>query len=278
MKASIHFRVSRQMLCLIISFLTCFPNVSWASLSKKVSSVSLEMITPFLNNSLILPKKCLDEAPTIEAVDDQHLLIIPCFRFFAKVCDPRLGDRYGIYRQGKKFVDPRTCAYLGHEARLLGVGRIVQVGCLNYFSTFVLEYALEEIKMSDKLLPYVECPKPDCIRFRSPDSSNCGFIIDVLEGLIQIGEYNIIVITGGRDEGRQFGDLLGIYQTKQEYSPRVKYIKIFKGRSCRSPKSYQSIPQKAGEVMVFRVFDKVSLGLVTYSTRPIYLQDQVKKP
>lgn len=257
----------------ILSLITFTPHQCGAE------GIPLNTIKPFFNNSLILPVGLIDRAPAIKGLDDQHLLVPACFRFFATVRSPVVGEKYGVYKAGKKYMDPRKkCVCLGQEAILLGKARLIEAGCGGYYSTFMLEEAIEEIKVEDRLFLYCEPQRPACIKLREPTTTSpCGFIAGTLSDTVnQIGQYSVVVITGGQDEGRQFGDVLGIYHKKRDEQPRLKWIREFNSRKCNPPNTYVIFPQHVGDLMIFKVFEKSSFGLVTNSFRPIYLQDEVK--
>lgn len=261
---------------LIIAIFSFF-SPTWAH--ERPASLSTDLIRPFLNDSLVVWGDELARAPAIVAIDDQHLLGGRCFRCFVTVCNPRCGDLYGIYRAGKNFFHPKTGACLGKEAVFLGVARLVQEGCGTQTSTFVLERGLKEIKRGDKLLPYREMIHEACIPLKMPDNCGEGYIVAILGGLSQAGQYSMVAITGGLDKRRQRGDILGIYQTKFTESERLRLCREFQRRlSCRPEPKIEIIPPKVGEMMVYTVFDKISFALVTNSYRPIYLQDEVKWP
>jgi len=245
------------------------------------STLAWKAIVPFLNDSIVLYHSELASAPTVLGIDDDHLLIEECHRFFAAIPNPKLGDRYGIYKGCRNFLDPCTGCFLGKEALLLGVARIVEKGCPGrggYTSTLVLESVKEEIKIGDKLLPYKKTQITPCFHLRIPDNNPCGMVLAGLGRMTQIGLYDVIVITGGKDQDRRPGDYLGIYQSKHDEPTRLVRLNCFRKLFCTNACIPRFLPQKVGELMVFKTFDKVSFGLVINSVRPIYLQDEVKRP
>ncbi len=255
------------------------PSIQIFPAQREIPTMALKVIGPFLNGSLVLNNNDLAKAPKILEIDDQHLLVGQCFRFFSVMCDVKLGDRYGVYKPGPDLIDPRTKVCLGKEAILLGTARVIQLGCADQASTLVLEEALEEIKIGDKLLPFQAITHTPCFYLHAPETIACGVIVAVLGGEgTQIGQYNVVAITGGRDQGREPGEILAIYQTKNDEPSRIRALYCFRKLFCENTHKIQFLPQKVGELMVFKTFEKVSFGLVTNSLRPIYLQDEVKRP
>jgi len=96
-----------------------------------------------------------------------------------------------------------------------------------------------------------------------------GLIISVFGGLSQIGQYQVIVITGGRDQFRESGDVLSVRQSQKDIPSRLR---------TKDPEMLEYPTLKVGKMVVFRVFDKVRYALVMSATRPIYLLDAVGLP
>ena len=88
-------------------------------------------------------------------------------------------------------------------------------------------------------------------------------------GLNQIGQHQVVVLTGGHDQQREVGDVLAVIQKQKDLPSRFMAKK-------KEPLDFPALT--VGRVIVFRIFDKVSYGLVLSATRPIYLLDEVVKP
>ena len=91
-------------------------------------------------------------------------------------------------------------------------------------------------------------------------------MIAVDSGVGNIGQYNVVVINrGGRNDIKE-GNVLAIYK---------------RGGIVRDPYTKEKIElpsQRAGLLMVFRVFEKVSYGLILKTTRPLAVMDEVRSP
>jgi hypothetical protein len=77
---------------------------------------------------------------------------------------------------------------------------------------------------------------------------------------------SVVVISKGAREGLKDGDLLAIYKT---------------GETVKDPMTNDLVKTpdfRAGLLMVFRVFDKVSYGLVLRAERPLKVNDSVRNP
>ena len=93
-----------------------------------------------------------------------------------------------------------------------------------------------------------------------------GQLIDVEGGVTQIGKYNVVMINRGDREGLQVGNVLAIYKRGDMVRDRVK------GGVVQLP------DERAGLLMVFRTFNKMSLGLVLQADRQLSVGDKVENP
>ena len=91
-------------------------------------------------------------------------------------------------------------------------------------------------------------------------------MIAVLGGVSQIGQYNVVVVNQGERDGVIEGNVLAVYKEGSTIIDRVTRQKV-------------KLPsERAGLLMLFRVFDKVSYGLVLRAQRPLSVGDEVRTP
>ena len=96
-----------------------------------------------------------------------------------------------------------------------------------------------------------------------------GRILSVLGGVTQIGQYQVVSINRGAREGIEVGNVLRIFQSGAVVEDMV---------NPRSKEKVQLPEEDAGVMLVFRIFDKVSYGLVMKATRPLHVLDIVRNP
>jgi hypothetical protein len=96
-----------------------------------------------------------------------------------------------------------------------------------------------------------------------------GHIIAVVDGVTQIGQFNVVALDLGKRDGMEIGHVLRVYQQGDVIKDTVssKY-----GKTVKLP------DEEAGVVMIFRTFDKVSFGLIMSATRSIHVNDFVRTP
>jgi len=99
----------------------------------------------------------------------------------------------------------------------------------------------------------------------SPDGLE-GKILKVLGGVRDGGQFNAVAINRGVREGLEPGHVFAIYR---------------KGERLKDPvtKEFVTLPsERSGELMVFKVFEKVSYGLVMQSTDVVSIGDTLRQP
>lgn len=224
--------------------------------------IPLSKIKPFLDKSMVLNKHCDgDESiPAIKALKGEHLVIGEGDIAYAAPIHYPVGSVLLVYRNGKDLIHPQTRQYLGTEAQVVGEAEVVKISN-NEVGTLKITKSYREMAVGDllraastkRMHPYFSPKKP------SNKSLAKGQIIDVTDGVSQIGQYQIVTLTGGKDKLRRPGEVLVVLHQAQDASVTL-------------PK------ENAGRLLVFNVFDKVSYGLVVKATQPIYLLDSVASP
>ena len=85
-------------------------------------------------------------------------------------------------------------------------------------------------------------------------------------GITQIGKLDVVAVNRGAREGMEEGYVLAIYQRGEIVRDEILNENV-------------QIPDvRAGLLMVFRVFEKMSYGIVLKSDRPLKVFDRVTSP
>lgn len=243
------------------------PRVRSEAAKKPIPTLPIDVIGPFLNGSQVVTAAALMNAPRVVALDEDHLLVGEGYRVYVQGLPDNDVQGFTLFRKGKVYKHPYTKEELGVEAEVLGTARLA--GKHNKLATLNVTKSVLEILVGDRVMPMREEELTAYFTPHLPTQMGRGYIISVFGGLNQIGQYQVITITGGKNFERTPGDILHIYQTQQDVQKRFDNDK----------KPRISLPADyVGQVMVFRVFDKVSFALVTKAFRAIYLLDEVASP
>lgn len=241
------------------------PKIRTSGINKAINTIPASAIDPFLNRPRVVTEDELEAAPYIVSSYEGHLISGTGNRIYArKIKDATIGS-YNIVRKGDAYIDPETDDVLGYEAIYLGSANLLKVGDP---STLTVINSVREILNDDILVPYTQEEKMFHYVPRSPESDVKGQIISVFNGVSQIGRYNVVVLNRGARDGLAPGHVLAVYQKGETVSDQRKIIFT----------SVDLPDERAGLLMVFRSFDKVSYALVMEANRAMHVLDRFEKP
>jgi hypothetical protein len=243
------------------------PTVREQDLKKAIPTIPVNAIEPFLIKPQVISKKELDRAPYIVSSLDQHLVSASGHTIYARGLDADSEEvRYQIFRPEGAFKDPKSGAILGYETTLVSEAKLLRHGDP---ATLLITRNIRETLNGDRILPadrgkisYNFIPK-------APNSEVEGYIIKLIDMLSHSAQRQVVVINLGERQGIEVGTVLAIDQAGAEV--RDPYAESGYG-TVRLP------DERAGLLMVFRVFERVSYGLIMESTRTVHINDVVRNP
>ncbi len=243
-----------------------YPHMRATNDDDAIAMIPFEAISPFLSSPKVVSKDELANAPYIVDFAGEHIVAGEGDEIFVRTILQPDFLAYTTYRPGEPYIDPRTDEILGYEAEYIADNIILNLGDP---ATLRITNADKEVRRGDRLMPTSEesvvfnyFPEP-------PSKFIHGSIISVLNGVQQIGTYDIIVLSKGARDGLKVANILTIMQTG----------KVISDPFNKNKNELVKLPdQKAGTAMVFRVFDRVSYALVMHATRNIRVLDQVQTP
>ena len=241
------------------------PRVRSTPTVEAIPSIPLGAINAFLiSNRIVDDAEQFQNAPYIVAGNAERVLSGSGDRIYVRgTLDPR-HSVYGIFRQGKTYTDPQTEEVLGINADDIGGGEIVATE--GDVSTLVLQRSTQEVRLGDRLFSSEERAINSTFMPAAPQAPIDGLIIDVPRGVTQIGEYDVVTLNKGRRDGLTEGNVLAIYKTGETVRDRIN------GESVKIP------DERAGLLMVFRTYEKLSYGLVLQANRSMSILDKVRNP
>lgn len=241
------------------------PQMRIEPLDRAIPVISLEDIGPWLRGHRIVLPEVLDAAPYVIAGEQRHLLSSAGDRLYARGSLPEGETGFGIYRSGQVFVDPDSQEVLGLEAKDIGSARLRDLHEED-INQFEVTRVIEEVRNKDRLLPNETREISASFQPRAPDGRVSGVMLAVDSGVTQIGTMDVVAINRGTREGIEEGYVLAIYQKGEIVRDEITNEKV-------------RIPDvRAGLLMVFRTFEKMSYGIVLKSNRPLAVFDKVTEP
>jgi hypothetical protein len=241
------------------------PHMRVEPLDSAIPVIPLEEIGAWLNGHRIVSPDELDEAPYVVASDQRHLLTATGGQLYARGTVPEGEKGFGIYRSGQVYKDPDTREVLGLEAQDIGSARLLDKHDDRVLRMEVTRVT-EEVRLDDRLLVNESRTIAAGFQPHAPAESVTGVMIAVDGGVNQIATLDVVAINLGEREGIEIGHVLAIYQTGEMV------------RDERARQRVQMPDTRAGLLMVFRTFEKMSYGIVLKSNRPLAVLDRVGDP
>lgn len=241
------------------------PQVRSTPMAEAIPAIPLEAINSFLlSNRIVDTPEQFEAAPYIVAGNAERVVSGSGDRVYARGSFDESAPVYGIFRQGKTYIDPETQEFLGINADDIGGGEIVaEEGDIG---TMMLTRTTQEARLGDRLFPTEERAINSTFMPSEPANEIRGLILDVPRGVTQIGQFDVVTLNKGARDGLVEGNVLAIYKTGETVRDRVT------GESVKIP------DERAGLLMVFRTYDKLSYALVLNATRQLAIMDKVRNP
>jgi len=243
------------------------PQVRTTPLAQAIPTIPLDAIRPFLGNTRVVDEDEYEALPYLLRSRDGRLLSGAGDLVYVRGLADSGGARFNVIRIGDEYVDPETNDTLGYEALEIGQAVIQRRGDP---ATLLLETTQREAMQGDRLLPVDENEFNTNFIPRPPEVDINGQIIDVVDGVSQIGQFQIVTLNRGRNNGLEVGNVLAIHQRGEVVDDEVDGGWL--GNNVQLP------DERAGLLLVFRTFDEISYGLVMHATSEVHLLDMVGNP
>lgn len=282
--------------------------------SNAIPTIPISVIHPFLSQPRVVAAGDMDKAPFILGTNEERYVVAKGDTAFA-TGGPVNVSRWNVLRPGKALKDPETGEVLGYEVEYLGDARTLLPGAPQ---KILITQAAQEILPKDKLLPaddetpFEYAPHAPENRIQGRIISAYGGISD--SGRYQ----TVVIDRGAKDglePGHvlaiyRSGETVKLSREEQE---RVTWLAGQSGApdaawltndvrclnkdgkvtydqpaergvyrsSCleNADENHIKLPDaRSGLLMVYRVYDKVSYGLIMQSDQAIHLLDMVRNP
>jgi len=243
------------------------PCIRETTIKQAIKLIPSEAVAKYLTTPRVVSINELNNSPYVIGFAGEHLLAGAGDKIYVRAINSSDNLSYTAYRPGDTYVSPDTGEILGYEAKYIADAQLEQAGDP---ATLLIAKSNSEIRMGDRLMLNSEeditlnyFPNP-------PEEKIYGSIISVLGGVSQIGQYNVVVIDKGIQDGIQTGNELTIY--KRGKIARDIYTTANKDVTIKLP------DEQAGTLMIFRPFERISYALVMKASQAIHVLDKVQTP
>ncbi|HET9642723.1 MAG TPA: LysM peptidoglycan-binding domain-containing protein [Burkholderiaceae bacterium] len=240
-----------------------------------IAGVPMHLITPFLNEAVVLDADELATAPRIVAAQEGRVMMARGDTAYVR------GDLGGmrnfrVFRQAKPLHDPATKEVLGYEAAYVGTAEHVRDGgtvdgtdgkSRIVPDTFVLTTIRQEAGIGDRLAPV---PSRDFSSYapHAPAQPTAGQIVSVYGEALNAGQNQIVSLNRGKRDGMERGHVLALWRdgasAVDSTDPAHPTLKL--------------PDERHGLLFVFQVFDRVSYALILSAQDPVKAGDRFTQP
>lgn len=276
-------RVKKNCALVLWCFLLCFNSVSFADeltapvpqedillkpemraeeLSKAVYVIKTDIIAPYLINIVMFDRPAdFEDLPYIIGFDQEVSLAAVGDIAYATGIKPNENmSTYSILRSLKPFDKKNDKNSVGLGAFIIGSAEMQASG---EPQTLRITDATEYIPIGARLVPRIGLDLPAILEAKIPNKPMTGRILYVENESLGVGKNSVAIINLGQRDGLRQGDLLSILEIPKQI------------KNKKTDKQVVIKERKFGEIVIYKVMDKTSLGFVVDATRAVLVGDKV---
>lgn len=241
--------------------------VTVTSTANSIPAIPMSAIQHWLDKTTIVNPKDFNTTPYVLASKNRNLITASGDKIYAKGVPLIIGQRYGVYREGEMYVEPKTQAIIGLEVTQVATGLVTDVASNGVTSLQLTNSYGQEVREGDRVFVELDNAIPP-VFYPTPATVNRGgMIVRVMDSISSAARGSVVAINLGSTHGAKPGDVLTVYQK----GPLVRDT-LDNDTPVRLPS------EPSGMVMVFNTFDNISYAYVLSSELPLGVGDQLLPP
>ena len=259
------------------------PQLRSERLENAIPAIPYDILMDFVGRPQILSKDEVKDAPYVVGIRDRHLVGANENEVYGRgLHSAQPESRFNILHVGDKLRDPDDGDVLGYMAYYAGTGEVIQADNRDgkedrdRLTHFRVVETGREILQGDKLFPAETDFGNAFVPSAPTDRDLDGQVIAVHDGVFVAGKYQVLALNRGKKHGLAPGNVVAVFQRGEEIRDR------YSGTSWRNlSTNYEKVQlpsERNASVMVFKVYDRMSYGLVMESTSSITVGDWLKHP
>lgn len=279
------------------------PKVHNLSVGYGISTIDVNLYKLFMQSPQVIPKSEISKAAQIIAGPENRMMFGAGDRVYAdKTLEP---GRYLIYRLDKEVIDPDTHKKLGQLVRFNGEVATLQgkdsaldnrngadkkalpndeyYTRVNSFvrvptqtaQPLAVTSSVSEISPGDYLQKITNEDLTFQIMPHAPNSEIKAKVAAILDGIVEAGPYQTIILNAGSNQGIDKGTVVSLYKKNHHLVVGASKNKDKRNSLVR----YMSIPaEEVGMALVYRVSDKLSAAVILNASTNIDVGDMAMNP
>jgi hypothetical protein len=247
------------------------PRLRSEGIDGPVDTLPFAAIAAFLTKPSVLTREQAIAAPHILAFRDHHMIGGTGHEFYARGLNAVPEQRFVVMHVGPAIYDPETDKVVGYQAAYVATAVVQKPGEVT--KALLTEGAREALE-GDRLIS-VEGERSLTFQPHVPTKPIDGQIISIADDATQVGQYQVVVLNRGANHGLAQGAVLAI-DTKGEVVRDRRPDYPFARKSF--PEHVQLPYERSGTLIVFKVYEDISYGLVIGARAPMRVADRVYNP
>jgi hypothetical protein len=248
------------------------PRLRSEELEGPIDTLPYAAIAAFLSKPSVLAEDQILNAPHILAFRDEHMIGGTGHEAYVQNLDAPLNQRFVVMHVGDPIIDFETNDHVGYQAAYVATA-VVNAPGRDVSKTMLTEGSREALR-GDRLIAQ-EGEEALTFTPHAPTSPIDGQIIAIADEATEVGQYQVVVLNRGNKHGLTPGAVLAVDQ-RGEVVRDVWNRRPF-GKEPFA-KEVELPYERAGTLIVFKVFNRVSYGPIIGARAPIQVADRAYSP
>jgi hypothetical protein len=256
------------------------PEIRREAIGGPIPAIPLEKISAYLSSNYVVSTEDFENAPYVMAERFGNTVMSPGDNIFARGEWVPGVYTYDIIHNGRSLVDPDTGEDMGVEGVKIGSATISKTN--GEEAILEIESVSREVRVGDRFIAS-EMSTLDPNYMPLPPAFAVDAAIITLESGTNIGGlYDTLVLNKGRNDGIENGQLLTVQEPEIAVTDPMVPAKMFDAVKKSMGKEVGNVVTFPGDnvasVLVYRVFDETSFGLIIKTDKEIRMGDRVVTP
>jgi LysM repeat protein len=248
------------------------PMLRSVPLEGPIATIPYSVIAAFLSRPGVMTGDEVKAAPYITALRDDHQIAGTGHDLYVKKLDGDTGARYSVMHIDEPLNDPQSGRKLGYVAIYTGTAQITRPGNI---AKVTLTDAARETLQGDVLIAEDSSPNSDFVP-HGPAQAVDGRIIAVEDNVLLAGQYDVVALNRGSQDGLDRGAVLTIDMAGEKVDDHC--AKIDGVSTCWVSHGTRLPDESTGTLLVFKTYERMSYALILSDTLPINVGDHIHNP
>ena len=254
------------------------PRLRSDPLANAIPTIPYSAIAAFLSRPTLLSEDEIRRAPYVLAFRDQHQVAGNDIDVYIRNLKAGENARFAVMHISTPLVDPDDGKVLGHVGIYTATALVKRPG--EPAKAVLIDPARETLAgdrlvSSDNEVPVNFTPSV-------PSSQIHGHIIDVVGGTDLVGQFYVVAINRGKRHGIEPGSVLAVDQAgavvRDLWANGRSITNSMNGFNTTFVPRVRLPDERAGTMLVFKVYDRMSYGLIVGASNIIHIGAPVHTP